>query len=316
MEQEQGQKFDIAIIGHFSKDEIVYPDKEMAMPGGVVYYTPFLLQKMGLKVAIVTKMPEQERHYLRELEEEGVQTFVYPSLSVTSIRNIYPKVDNLDERICQLNSWAEPFRVEEIPKIKAKIFHIGALLSGEISLEVIKNLSSSCAQKLGLDIQGFIRKPIGQKTFRSDPFGLDRSRTSRSDPFGFRIEYQNWLEMEEALSYIDFLKLDVVETKFLTGKENMKEAAKELFSYGPKEVLITDDQGVLVYDGKNFYQAPFTPKEINGRTGRGDTCMASYLGKRLTSSPEEATKFAAAITSRKLEQPGPFKDNLYEITKK
>ena len=45
---------------------------------------------------------------------------------------------------------------------------------------------------------------------------------------------------------------------------------------------------------------------LSGRTGRGDTCMASYLARRLREGPEESLRFAAALTSMKLEQAGPF----------
>jgi sugar/nucleoside kinase (ribokinase family) len=49
---------------------------------------------------------------------------------------------------------------------------------------------------------------------------------------------------------------------------------------------------------------------MRGRTGRGDTCLATYLGTRLSASPEEATRLAAAITTLKMEQPGPWRGTL------
>jgi sugar/nucleoside kinase (ribokinase family) len=65
-------------------------------------------------------------------------------------------------------------------------------------------------------------------------------------------------------------------------------------------------------DGK-IYQAPFTPRSLAGRTGRGDTCFASYLGKRLSVSPQEATRFAAAITTLKQERPGPWRGEIADV---
>ena len=76
---------------------------------------------------------------------------------------------------------------------------------------------------------------------------------------------------------------------------------------------MTHRNGVLVYADGCFYEAPFFPKEVRGRTGRGDTCTAAYLGKRLTAPPAEATIWAAALTSLKMEQGGPFNRGIGEV---
>ncbi|MFW9881069.1 MAG: carbohydrate kinase, partial [Candidatus Thorarchaeota archaeon] len=54
-------------------------------------------------------------------------------------------------------------------------------------------------------------------------------------------------------------------------------------------------------------------KRIVGRTGRGDTAFISYLGSRLNKNPEDSLKFAAALTSLKLESTGPFDLPLYQV---
>ena len=45
----------------------------------------------------------------------------------------------------------------------------------------------------------------------------------------------------------------------------------------------------------------------------GDTCFATYVGKRLSASPEEAARFAAAVTTLKQEQPGPWRGTLADV---
>jgi sugar/nucleoside kinase (ribokinase family) len=65
-----------------------------------------------------------------------------------------------------------------------------------------------------------------------------------------------------------------------------------------------------VYADGQFYHAPFTPSALRGRTGRGDTCFSTYLGKRLTGSAEEATRWAGAVTTLKQEQAGPWRGRL------
>ena len=104
------------------------------------------------------------------------------------------------------------------------------------------------------------------------------------------------------------------EAELLTGQTDMQAAARQLASYGPSEVVVTHSSGVTVYAEGQIYEAPFTPRSLAGRTGRGDTCFATYIGKRLSASPEEACRFAAAVTTLKQEQPGPWRGPLDEVT--
>ncbi|MBM3175195.1 MAG: hypothetical protein FJZ93_05645 [Chloroflexi bacterium] len=69
---------------------------------------------------------------------------------------------------------------------------------------------------------------------------------------------------------------------------------------------------LVLADGR-CYQAPFVANEVRGRTGRGDTCIAAYLGQRLTAPPDEAAVWAAALTSLKLAAPGPFRRDIAEV---
>ena len=78
-------------------------------------------------------------------------------------------------------------------------------------------------------------------------------------------------------------------------------------------MIITHKNGVLVYDGINNYQQPFILDKIIGRSGRGDTCGASYVYKRLSLEPKEAIKWAAAATSLKMESDTPLKNTYKEI---
>jgi hypothetical protein len=69
----------------------------------------------------------------------------------------------------------------------------------------------------------------------------------------------------------------------------------------------------LVYADGQYYETKFYSKELVGRTGRGDTCFTSYLGKRLKSSPLEAIHWAGAVTSLKMEAEGPIKKNIDDV---
>jgi sugar/nucleoside kinase (ribokinase family) len=86
-----------------------------------------------------------------------------------------------------------------------------------------------------------------------------------------------------------------------------------LADWGPKEIVLTHRHGLLVYAEEQFFEAPFCPRKLVGRSGRGDTCVASYVAKRLTASPQEATIWAAALTSLKMEAEGPIKKTMADV---
>jgi len=52
---------------------------------------------------------------------------------------------------------------------------------------------------------------------------------------------------------------------------------------------------------------------LEGRSGRGDTCICAYIGKRLSLPAYKALCFAAALTTLKLEKEGPFKGKLKDV---
>jgi sugar/nucleoside kinase (ribokinase family) len=121
------------------------------------------------------------------------------------------------------------------------------------------------------------------------------------------LKYDAWTEKEEVLSYFDILKTDAIEAEMLAGKKDIHLAAAELAGWGPREVVLTHSAGILVLSDGEFFDAPFRPEKLIGRSGRGDTCIASYACKRLDGTAQEATVWAAATTSLKMEVEGPIK---------
>jgi sugar/nucleoside kinase (ribokinase family) len=119
--------------------------------------------------------------------------------------------------------------------------------------------------------------------------------------------------MEEGLSCVTYLKFDRAEAELLTGLADLDAAARKLASYGPEEVLVTQSSGVTVYAEGRIHRALYTSRTPRGRTGRGDTCFGTYLGQRLRSSPQDAVRFAAAVTSLRLEKPGPRRGSFREV---
>ncbi len=284
---------DIAIIGHFAKDIIEIDGVSKSALGGAVFYGGIAGSRMGLKVAIITRLKSEDFPDLEIFEKNNIKYFANPAKETSGIKNIYLS-QNMEFRSYKPLGFAGAFTKEEIPEIDTKYFVIGPILAGEIDLELLEYLSEIYSGKLGLDIQGFIRGLKGNK-----------------------IQYYDLTEKEkiEIISKVNYLKLDTTEAKVLTNLSSVQKAAKLLNKFGPKEVLITHEKGINVSVNNNSYFFPWKNKNCIGRTGRGDTAFISYLGSRITKSPEESLKFSAALTSLKMESMGPFSLPLSSVKK-
>ncbi len=281
--------FDLMMIGHFAKDRLVIDGRGETACGGAVYYGSVALRRLGVKVAVVTRLHPDDFLYLEELEQEGVQVFAAPAPETSGIENIYSSAD-MERRICKPLGFAGPFRAADLPDVTARIYAIVPIIAGEVDLDLLKTLAER--GPVALDVQGFVRVREGEN-----------------------LVFKPWPELAEGLSYVTYLKVDRAEAELLTGLTDLPAAARRLAEYGPREIVMTQSAGVTTYVAGQIYQAPFTPRSLAGRTGRGDTCFATYLGRRLTASPAEATRLAAAVTTLKQEQPGPWRGALADAEK-
>jgi len=203
------------------------------------------------------------------------------SRKIISIRNEYLS-DDREKRICTSLSIADRFTHSNIPKIETSIFHLTGLIAGEFQEDLIEILAEK--SMVAVDVQGFFRNSENRN-----------------------MVFKDWKSKAKYLPFINFLKTDAAKTEVMTGYSDRKEAAKVIFNLGAKEVMITHNTEVLIYDGKNFYTQPFKPRNLSGRTGRGDTCFSAYITERLKKAVPDSLLYAAALTSLKMETPGPFK---------
>jgi len=280
---------DIAVVGDFARDKIVFRGRVQESSGGAVYYGAIALRRVGLRTAVITRLAKQDFHLLDELRREGALVYAQPAPETSGIENTYTS-DDMDHRVCRLIGFAGPFRIEDIPRISARTFLVGPIMAGVVDIALMKKLAA--IGPVALDAQAFVRVHEGND-----------------------MELVDWPEKRSGLAMVKVLKVDDTEAEVLTAEKDELTALKKLSSYGPSEIVLTRAKGVRVYAAGLSYEAPFVPKQILGRTGRGDTCLATYVGKRLTASPGEACRFAAAATSLKLEKPGPLRASVEEVEK-
>ncbi len=281
-------RFDIAFVGHYTKDTIVYPQATRVVDGGAFNYGANVAVRMGLKTAVVTRLAREDRHVVDELARLGVTVLAREVDVSTNLRLVYPTA-NLDERTIALTSSAGPFVLEDVGDLRARAIAIGASVRGEVPDEIVGALAAR-SEILALDVQGFMR--------------VVRDGT---------LVFDDWPGKEAVLRQVQVLKTDAVEAERLPGERDHEAAARRLAALGPREVLLTHNGGVLVWHEGRGHRAPFAPQAVRGRSGRGDSCTSAYLSRRLTAPPEDAVIWAAAVTSLKLEAEGPFRRDLREV---
>ncbi|HSL29342.1 MAG TPA: PfkB family carbohydrate kinase [Anaerolineales bacterium] len=282
------KSYDVLYIGNYTKDTIVSPAGTKIVDGGAVNYAAHAAARLGAHVAVVTRLAREDEHVVEKLRAAGIDCYPIYSPSSTLLKLEYPTADP-DIRTLSVMSAAGPISSADLDGLDAPSAVIGSSLRGEVGLDVIQSLKDRGMQ-VAADMQGFVRVLRGQE-----------------------LRYEPWEEMEATLSLLDVLKSDAVEAEFLTGQTDLRKAAEFYARLGPREIVLTHKDGLLLHADGELHQMKFYPRHIEGRSGRGDTCLGAYVAMRLTMPPHEAGVWAAAVTSLKMESPGPFDRSIQEV---
>ena len=286
----QTMNYELCCVGHITLDKVTTPQKTVFMPGGTSFYVSHAVKNFDdLDYALVTAVGQSEQSVTDELKSKGMDITVLQSAHSVFFENIYG--ENVDERNQRVWAKADPFIIGQLQDTEAKIFHLGALLADDFSLDVLKYLASKGL--VSVDAQGYLREVRDTHVYAVD-----------------------WLDKSEALRFIHFLKANEHEMEVLTGFKDPSAAARQLYEWGVKEVLLTfGSMGSMIYDGERFYRIPaYIPRVVADSTGCGDTYMAGYLYKRVKGAPiEEAGLFAAALSTLKIENYGPVNARINDV---
>jgi sugar/nucleoside kinase (ribokinase family) len=280
--------FDIAFVGHYTKDTIVSASGVRTTDGGACNYGAQVAARMGLSTAVVTRLAKEDFHVVDHLARLSVHVFAHATPESTGLRLEYP-TSNPDERVIYVTGNAGAFTPDDVKLLQAQAIVVGASMRGEVGLDVLEMLRRK-TERLAVDVQGFVRANRGGE-----------------------LTYEAWPQQRQVLERVDVLKTDAVEAEILTGETDIQAAARILAGMGPSEIVLTHRDGLLVYASGRTYQAGFFPKKMAGRSGRGDTCIAAYMARRLAAPPADATIWAAAVASLKMEAEGPFRRPINEV---
>jgi len=285
----ENQIYDVVCIGNYTKDTIITPTGTEYVDGGAVNYSAHAAVRLGAKVAVVTRLAQEESRVVEAFTEAGIDCFPTFTSYSTHMKLEYP-TNNPDIRKLSVTHTAGAITPSDLAGIKGmKSAVIGTSFRGEVGIDVIEVLRQK-EVFLAADVQGFVRVLDGEN-----------------------LKMKSWEGMKETLALLDVLKTDAVEAEYLTGESDIYKAAQIFSNMGPEEIVLTHKDGLLIYAENQFYALKFYPQQSNGRSGRGDTCLGSYVTARLTKPPKESGIWAAALTSLKMEKQGPFTRSLGEI---
>lgn len=282
------QVYDVVCIGNYTKDTIISPAGAKYVDGGGMNYAAHAAARLGLKIAVVTRLAKEDDRVVEKFTQAGIDCYPTYTPQSTEMCLEYPTTDP-DIRNLSVNGLAGAITVSEVENLEMKAAVIGSSLRGEVGLDVIRALKEKKVF-LAADMQGFVRILQGKS-----------------------LVYAPWEEMKTTLAYLDVLKSDAVEAEFLTGETDIYKAAKIYAGMGPKEIVLTHRDGLLIYTDGKCYEMGFYPSQLTGRSGRGDTCVGAYVALRLSKPPREAGIWAAAVTSLKMEKLGPFDRPLSDV---
>jgi sugar/nucleoside kinase (ribokinase family) len=276
------KQYDVIYVGNYTKDTIITPAGTRYVDGGGMNYAAHAGKRLGVQSAVVTRLAEEDRHVVEDLHSNGIDCYpVYSPFS--TLMTLEYQTNDVDKRNLYVKKVAGTIEAEHLDGLTAKAIAVSPSMRGEVEPQFFVEMRKRGDALLAADVQGFVRVLKGEA-----------------------LIYEPWGDMSRVLQYLDILKSDAVEARFLTGEADIEKAARFYANLGAKEIVLTHSDGVLIHADGKYFHYKFHPRSMEGRSGRGDTCLGSYVAKRLSLPPEEAGKWAAAVTSLKMEKLGVF----------
>lgn len=274
--------YDICCIGHITSDKIITPSSVNYLPGGTAFYFSHAMRHIPLRYGLVTAVGMAEQRYVNALANAGLAVHALPSEHTVCFENRY--YENQDHRTQRVTCKADPFLPASLAPVRSAVYHLGPLLSDDISASLVYELAGHA--KLSLDVQGFLREVVNEEVRPID-----------------------WVDKRELLPMIDYLKVNEAELCVLAGTAEIEAGAFMLMEWGVRELVITlGSNGSLIGSSGRLYRIPaYRPTAVIDATGCGDTYMAGYLSMRVQGKNiQDAGEYAAAMATLKIQASGPF----------
>ncbi|MFR5640767.1 MAG: ribokinase [Butyricicoccus sp.] len=219
-------KYDLMLIGPATRDiNIDYTGQEVREIGGAVFFCAYAAAAASANLFASVKIHPDDTDVLDAFHLDSDHIAVLPAQCTTLMQNTYFTADR-ERRKAECLAQSDAITPDQIPDVDCGLYHLAGLLYGDFPNELIPALSKK--GKVSADIQGFLRH---------NENGL--------------MNFHDWKDKLTYLPYFDFLKTDAAEAEILTGLTDRRAAAKQLYEWGAKEILISHNSEMLV-DGRTI----------------------------------------------------------------
>src|SRR5688500_17754981 len=149
------KNYDVLYIGNYTKDTIISPAGVKYVDGGAVNYAAHAAARLGLSVAVVTRLATEDDRVVEKLIQAGIDCYPTYTPYSTIMTLEYPTSDP-DIRKLSVTATAGSISAGEVETLNAKAAVIGSSLRGEVGVDVIKKLKEK-NMLVATDMQGFVR---------------------------------------------------------------------------------------------------------------------------------------------------------------
>lgn len=284
-------RYDIVFVGQMGMGKVIpFEGSPFLVLGSPVLFAAVAASCLGKRIAVVTTISRDDEYLLEPIKTAGIDLYVQPGETV-QYRIVFPNA-NVDEReVFQVKRGGY---IDKMPPFEPCLLHLCCMGPRDAQIDLMGSLKAR-GFSLSVDMQGFMLQ---------------------ADHETGVVRLENVPEIKEILSMADFVKLDVMEAQTLTDADVMSDQAEILENWGSPETVITYSEGVVARREGIASFAKFTNRSTQGRMGRGDTVIGSYIARRLDHSVEDSLRFATALASIKMGSIGPFKGSLDDVVER
>ena len=163
------KEYDIMVVGPVSLDHnIDYLGNERKEVGGAVVASGFAAAGSGAKTAIFCKSNAADADVKERFAGVNADLYWAASKATCSIRNQYFTADK-EKRACTSMGVCDPFRFEELPQVKTKVYHFAGLVYGDFDGALLTEAAKH--GKVGLDVQCMLRHVEPDKSMAFHDWG-------------------------------------------------------------------------------------------------------------------------------------------------
>ncbi len=249
----------LLVFGHSVIDKIDYGKGKLIKPGGIFYTTAALanITESSDNIYVCTTIDKINEKLFSPVFKKIKPNYISYSANIPMVKlNIY---DNKEREETYENvSGNLQFNISNLNRFDGIL--INMVTGFDISLKQIKEIRKNYNGIIHFDVHTFSR-------------GLD-SEMKRN--FRRITDFKDWAKC------VDIIQANELEVKTLSPKINEEEIARELISYGVKQLVVTKgNKGAKVYFSENIFlsseEIPALDVKPVNKVGCGDVFGAVYF---------------------------------------